>query len=303
MGFIALEISMIKDGTFTADFVGIGAAKAASSWIYQCLKEHPDICASEPKETNFFILGNDKQGIEWYKRHFDHCTGEKVRGEFSPKYLAEDDAAEKIHAYFPNAKIIVCLRDPIERFASAAYYRAATGREDALDTRKMIAQENNVELERGLYYKHLKRFYGLFPAENILVMIYKDIKKDPVAFMQEVYRFLDVDDTFVPPSAHTRKNITSPKRVRLPWFHKVTRGLHQRIVKGPFKKFVPTLKRVGLHKLANVIRKINTRPEERIDPIKDKELYAETRQYLNEFYRKDIQALEKLTGKGLSSWR
>lgn len=289
---------------FTIDFIGIGAAKAASSWIYTCLAEHPEVCVTEPKEINFFTLGNDTRGIKWYKKHFVHCNDEEICGEFSPKYLADEHAAEKIAATFPDAKIIVCLRNPIERFASGIYYRAATGREHELDSREFISNGKHIELERGLYYTQLKRFFDYFPKEQILVLIYDDIEKDPALFMQNVYSFLGVDNTFTPQSVSQRKNITSGKRMRFPFVHKTLQRLDRAVVKGALSPIiVPFLKTLGVHKAARYIKKMNTRPEEKLRPAKEKELYEETLTFLKKYYEDDMTQLESLIGRDLSAWR
>ena len=96
------------------DFVGIGAQKAGSSWVAEKLRLHPEICLSEPKELNFFnekhpYARPDKdnyqsEGISTYLSYFQHCLSQNIRGEFSPNYLWDPRAPERIYQHFPNSK-------------------------------------------------------------------------------------------------------------------------------------------------------------------------------------------------------
>ena len=98
------------------DFIGIGASKAASSWIFSCLKEHPEICVSSKKEINFFNKPyNYNKGIEHYKSFFKHCPKKSIKGEFTPNYINSTQVPQLIHKHFPNVKIIACLRNPIDK--------------------------------------------------------------------------------------------------------------------------------------------------------------------------------------------
>ena len=96
------------------NFIGVGAQKSGTSWIYACLYEHPEICAPI-KEIHFFSRPRYEKGIAWYEKQFDRCAVEKLRGEFSTSYLYTPEAAARIHAAYPDAKIIAVLRNPIDR--------------------------------------------------------------------------------------------------------------------------------------------------------------------------------------------
>src|SRR6056297_2233099 len=101
---------------FSPDFIGIGAMKAATSWIYKCLIEHPEVCGSSKKELHFFDRPqNYKKGIDYYISFFKHCPQDKAKGEYTPNYLYSPATPELISRHFPNVKIIVCLRNPAER--------------------------------------------------------------------------------------------------------------------------------------------------------------------------------------------
>ncbi len=109
------------------DFIGIGAAKAASTWIFTCLNEHPEICSDSRKETNFFSrYYNYKKGIKYYYSLFSHCSEDKIKGEFSPTYISSPQAPYLIYKHFPEVKLIACLRNPVDRAYSEYNFRVRT---------------------------------------------------------------------------------------------------------------------------------------------------------------------------------
>ncbi len=103
---------------FKLDFIGIGANRSATGWIYQCLKEHPEICMSSQKETHFFGK-NHLLGFKFLKNNFKHCQPHQIKGEYSPEYISYPGSPELIRKYYPNAKIILCMRNPIDRLYSS----------------------------------------------------------------------------------------------------------------------------------------------------------------------------------------
>ena len=180
------------------DFIGLGARKAATTWLYQCLREHPEIQMSESKEINYF--GRDElfeKGDEWYFRHFDVCPQNKIQGEFSTHYLIHPDAPKRIFDLMPNIKCIAVLRNPIDRAQSHLEHSRGKERYQNMNVIEAIKSSQHM-LGHGLYGAALERYYQLFPKENILVVWYDDLKKDPKTFLQTIYRFLNVDEKFTP---------------------------------------------------------------------------------------------------------
>lgn len=174
------------------NFLIIGAARCATGWISQCLREHPEIFVARD-ETHFFDLYYDK-GLAWYEQaFFSEYKGEKAVGEKTAEYMFNPKVPQRIAVSLPRAKLICCLRDPIERFYSHYIARRALAR-------KIIFSDL---VQRGLYFKQIKQFLKAnFSQENLLIKIYEDKYIDPVGFIQGIYEFLSVDNTFVPLSAN-----------------------------------------------------------------------------------------------------
>jgi len=103
------------------DFIGIGNGRSGSTWISECLAQHPDVMFSSEKsrkELKFFCVAsnwsNYEKGIGWYLKQFPPYQEGKVRGEFCPSYLHDKKSHVKIKEHFPDVKIIAVLRNPID---------------------------------------------------------------------------------------------------------------------------------------------------------------------------------------------
>lgn len=286
------------------DFIGIGAAKAATTWIHQCLSEHPEVCMADPKEPAFFTNGNREKGFRWYANHFAHCSGEKLRGEISPAYLVRKEAPRLIHEAYPDVKLIISLRDPVERFISACNFKYSLGRYNTLDFSGDVETAYEPDIRRGRYYRHLSRFLEYFNRDQIFPVFYEDIKKDPIAFMQNIFRFLGVDDTFEPPSAYKRSNVTSVNRQRSRLVRRIYYALRTPFTDSKIGRryILPVLRAFGIVWLSKQILALNVRTE-RFPHSQKKEATAEERAHIRSYFEEDIQKLEKLLERDLSMWQ
>ena len=135
------------------DFIGVGAQKSGTSWIYACLYEHPEICAPI-KEIHYFSRErNFKKGIEWYKNIFNTCKKGQLKGEFSTTYLYDGKTPDRIKKEFPNTKIIISLRNPVDR-AFSHYRNEIKGGHIPKNTTFEEAMKNDKSIvEQGMYYK------------------------------------------------------------------------------------------------------------------------------------------------------
>lgn len=286
---------MPRQNNFNLDFLGIGAQRSGTTWIAECLREHPEICLSSPKEIHFF--GTEKYrklGFNWYRKHFN-CRPNQIRGEFDPGYFMSEKAAEQIRENFPDIKLIVCLRNPTERAFSN--YLSTKDLQPQKKSFEESIKQNPQALERGLYYKHLKKYFELFPEENILVLIYEEIKKNPEEFIKKIYNFLDVDKNFKP-SGLNRKSNTS-KEYRLPFVKRWLGKLIKKVKKSYYGVSVSNFfRKIGFKKIYYFIEKINTKKIRKKPTIK-----KQTETYLRNYYREDIRNLEQLIQKDLNSWK
>ncbi|TFG24461.1 MAG: hypothetical protein EU529_04170 [Promethearchaeota archaeon] len=290
------------------DFIGIGAAKTGTTWIYEYLKEHKNICLSSKKETHFFdILGNYKKGLRYYYKFFSHCSKNKIKGEITPSYIYSYYTPFLIKKNFPNVKILVCLRDPIERaYSHYKYNIEMKGKFSIYKNLKETIKYDKEIIDRGLYYQQLKNYYNLFPKEQILVMFYKDLKKNPKEFIKKIYKFLEVDDpNYIPRIINKRIRKTGNKVVRLkvPFLSLIINKSYSVLNKITLlKTFIENSRIMSyLLEISDLNREITFTKN-----LKDPFLFPlnnEIRKHLNQFYEDDIQKLEKLLDKDLSFWK
>jgi hypothetical protein len=269
------------------DFIGVGAQKSGTSWAYTCLYEHPEICAPI-KEIHFFSRPRFEQGKDWYESHFKHCDTNLKKGEFSTSYLYSKETPERIHSLYPQVKLIAILRNPVRR-AISQYKNAIKSGEitEAVPFETFIAQDESV-INQGKYFEQLERYLAVFPKEQLLVLVYEDIKKDPKAFMQRIYRFLGVREDFEASMLNTEVNIA-----RIPKSVSVGRVMHhtaEYLRKVGFDKLVHAIRKTGL---PDVIHTLNTKKahvEQDIDTAA-----------LATYFVEDTTKLSKLLGRDLNN--
>jgi len=283
---------MNSKDNFKIDFAGIGAMKCATTWIYECLKEHPEI-EMPPKDQRdkalFFKENPTKEEIEEYKNWFDKDN--TLKGDFHVHYLESEEACKRMKEYNKSMKIIVCLRDPVERaWSHYNYYKFRVGSSDL--TFKQAVRENPEILKLGLYYKHLKKYYELFNGENILVLNFDDIKKDKLKFIQEIYNFLEVNKSFKPPSLNIKLNLTAFKQTFL------GKILHQKII----AFFLRHTRWAWNLKDSIMIKKILGKFSGIWSKGGDNAMSQSTKKYLRDYYKEDLKKLESLIGDNIKKW-
>jgi hypothetical protein len=191
------------------NFLHIGAAKAASGWLYRVCQEHPDIYVpASPDNANFFTV-HYHRGLEWYERtYFAGAKSQRAGGEFSNSYMVYPPALERIARHLPGVKLTMTLRAPIEALFLAWAHNHLKKKKYGFDARQGIG----VPIARFLhhhghawfrhyvdpyfYARHLEGIYRLFPKANVLVMIYDDLRENSGEFLRRFFEFLDVDAGF-----------------------------------------------------------------------------------------------------------
>jgi len=286
---------------FHVDFIGIGAGKAGTTWVSEMLDSHPEICMSEPKEVNcfnekgsYYINSenpNYNKGLAWYKKHFLHCRRGQLIGEFSPKYFFDLKAPEKIKKIFPDIKLIVCLRNPVDRAFSQYNFIKYYKKKETRSFDEVIRKEPEY-IEKGLYCKHLNKYFQAFDKNQIHIIWFEDFKNYPNEVLKKLFHFLGVDETFNPLNAHQKKNAARQSR-----FHQIPQLMD--LFTGMFIRFrlsfiIKAIKKTGVH---NIIKKANARMID-FTPMSD-----EARSYLRQQFAEDIAGLEKLLARDISHWK
>jgi hypothetical protein len=169
------------------NFLYVGPDKAGSSWLHEMLLKHPDAYLTPAKDLYFFDRYYDR-GLVWYASQFRDARDETIVGEVCQDYLFHPEAAARIHATLGPVKVMVCLRDPVERAWSSYLYMRKHG--IGPDTFSEALRSHPELLEHGRYASGLDRFLALWPREMVHVALFDDLVADPQAFMDSVTDFL-----------------------------------------------------------------------------------------------------------------
>jgi len=169
-------------------FIVIGAVKAATTWIQARLQDNPAIFMPDA-EPHYFSSEFDR-GEDWYRGFFANRSAQaQVIGEKSADYLAHPLAAHRIARALPQARLVLQLRNPVERAYSdyKMFYRRGTLKGPPEEYLRSMDNPYPRFLEDGLYARHLARWYDLFPREQILIYLYDDVTVQPERIVEAVF--------------------------------------------------------------------------------------------------------------------
>jgi len=188
--------SLPKDST-TQFCICIGAKKAGTTWLYRCLQEHPDIRCSPTKEPHYFSKHyNEYEFVEYLKIVDAQATADIVY-ESSVSYLADFNTPARIMEHLPSVKLVLILRNPVER-AFSDYCHFVTKGYISAGTPISIAVEAQPEiLNNSLYGKHLSRYLEFFDTEQLHIIKYEDLSARPQEVLDHLCGFLNIK-TFSP---------------------------------------------------------------------------------------------------------
>lgn len=218
------------------NFIVLGVPKAATTWLYQCLDEHPEVFVPE-KELEFFGSYRYNYGIKWYREKFVNWETELVGGDVSISYFQSHQAPRQMrnHLNCQDLKLIVLLREPIGRALSFYEMRVLKGEnlvsfEDSLN----VPYYRQLYIDTGHYYRYFENYLKYFSREQILVLLYEEIKQDPDRVMEKAFDFIGVNTNYkidmLKRRANVGKSIRNSKRhqaltylgfvfqAKLPWF-------------------------------------------------------------------------------------
>ena len=177
------------------DFLGIGAQKAGTTWLWENLRRHPEIFLPDKKELHYFDNKFD-QSLRYYTHRFEEARG-RIKGEITPAYgILPRDRIDFIRAIMPRVRLIFLMRDPVERAWSQAVMDLVVRRGRAFhevsESEFLAFLESERSVSRGLYCRMLDNWLSLFPSEQLYVGFFEDIRERPREFMSELFAHLGV---------------------------------------------------------------------------------------------------------------
>src|SRR5262245_4918474 len=231
------------------NFLYIGTSKAGSTWLYDVVNRHPEIYMASGKGL-FFFSTHYERGLEWYASHFAAARGERIRGEVSHGYLYDEKACERMAAMDPELKLMVCLREPLDRAFSEYLDGVKNGRVRASFEAQI--ERDPWLLERGRYARYLAPYLERFGRERVHVGIFDELRSDPDAFARKLFEFLGVEPLGLRPAQRERMMPAGEPRSR--WLSQAA------------KKASHAARAVGLRKLrgrvktSRLVREVLYRP-------------------------------------------
>ena len=201
-------------------FFCIGAARSGTTWAWECLRHHPDVEVTQPKETDFFTEQFER-GEVWFLSHFSHL-GRRLCGEVNPGYFHCPEAAKRMANLYPEARLVVILREPLERAVSHVLFRA---RADGVAAEPELLRRYATEemIERSRYYTALSTYRELFGRDRIRVLFYDHLRASPETFQAALYEAVGADPGF--DFAGASKVVNKAKELRFPRLFKLLRGV------------------------------------------------------------------------------
>lgn len=258
-------------------FLIAGAMRCGTTSLNGYLRQHPQIAMSATKEVHFF----DHQfhrGLDWYRSQFTTDPAPPAVGEASPNYLFHTEAPARIADTLPDARLVIVLRNPIDRAYSHYWLDRSLGKVTvpftaAIDTE--LAGERFTYIARGRYRQQMERLFTLVDRRQVLVETFEEMIADPGSVFASVCRFIGVDDTVRPQILGESINAyTRYRSVRV-------RNLSKRLPR--------TARRA--------VGRLNQRP-----PARYEAMDPGTRQRLESVFAEANDGIDDLLGRSLPAW-
>lgn len=295
------------------NFIIIGAEKSATTYLHECLREHPAVFM--PSEEIPFFEDPDylQSNIESFERLFEKACDKKAIGIKRPNYLHKPECPERISRNIPFARLIAILRDPIDRVISAYYHNVRMGFAPIKNINKGLFEIINGKhtekyprameiIDFGFYYEHLSHWLDYFDREQMLIMLYDDIKKNPLDSLRKVFRFLEIDEEYFPQTLNSRPmaGVYCVSRLRLltlqnPIIYTYTSDRMRLFLK----------EKIGLlgSRIVKVINLIDSKVLSRVFGNTKPSLSPDLLAALSSIYQQDTSKLEELLGFSLAHWK
>ena len=194
-------------------FLGLGVQKGGTTTLQKLLEQHPQVWLSPQKELQFFSL-HYHRGPQWYSDCFADAETHQICGDITPYYIFHPQAAKRIASLIPSARLIVLLRDPVERCLSQYFHACRLGLE-SLDLESALAAEparllgsedqlvaaeghhrghqENSYVSRSMYEHQLDRYLQFFDRDQLLIVKSEDLFDRGDDVWHQILCFLEID--------------------------------------------------------------------------------------------------------------
>jgi hypothetical protein len=268
-------------------FIAVGPPRTATTWLHNVLAGHADLPRYN-NETRFFCT-NYYRGIAWYLRHFDP-NSKLTRGEVCAAYFCSTPARERIAELIPIAKIICSFREPVARIYSLYKLKRAFAHWN-WSFEEALGRDSEL-MESGRYAHYLIEWQNAFGHDNVLPLLHEDLTKDPQSYIDRVVDFVgmsrfQLEERWSKP-VHSTETMSDPRN---PQLTSLAANVAEWLKVNHLERFVATVK-------ASKIGGMLLGGGQKIPPLS-----AASATAVRARLRPEIEALEKLLDRDLSSWK
>lgn len=215
-------------------FIGIGASFSGLGFITHCLTAHPQVAETILAHNFFSSERFEKNGLAWYQNQFIESKKKLLNGDCSPAYLATSGTAERIVSSYPDIKLFVVVRNPIDRAIAHYEHAQATRRIGRNIPCSRYLTTTPTAQSDGFYGEHLHEYFAYYSPLQLHIIVYEELVADPLAVIKALYTFLGINSNFVPKQlARFVPPQDAPKR---PSYLYRFRHMVSRTIKSHFKK-------------------------------------------------------------------
>lgn len=272
------------------DFLAIGAQRCGTTQLHAVLAAHPEIYVPRRrKEVHYFDRHFDR-GADWYQAFFPEpaeASSYRAVGEVTPDYIFDPKAPARIADLVPDCRFLVSLRHPVRRTYSA-YLHHLRAFNEKRPFEQFVAEQEDATA-RGFYTGQLERFFGSFPRERFLILIFEEWIAEPQANLARVADFLGLSRSWNDPASLLKRK---HDRTQVPYFATTFHFA---------RRFGQMLTRADQDWIVNLARRVNVRAlfgnRKEVPPMT-----AEMRAHLEALFRQEIADLERLLGREIPAW-
>jgi len=207
----------MKNICYLPNTIAIGPQRCGTTWLQNYFKERKDILLPKgTKETHYFDIYYSK-GLDWYRSFFKNAKSFSRVVEIAPTYFEKTEVPERIYEDLGNITIICTLRNPMIRAFSLYLHLLRFGFTHV--NFRTTVDKNTLILNSSLYSLHLRRWINIFGKENVLIIFFEDLQKDPNNYIKNICTSLNM--LYMPVTNRSKRKIgeaTLPKNYRLSYF-------------------------------------------------------------------------------------
>jgi hypothetical protein len=273
------------------NFLVIGAQRCGTTLLDSILRAHEEVYLPAHRKELHYFDAHFERGVDWYQRFFPgerEARRYRAMGEVTPDYLFDPAAPSRIAAILPECRLIVMLRNPVERAFSGYLHHVRSFGE-----RRSFAQfieEQRDATERGFYARQIKRYLGIFPAEKMHIMLSEEVFQNPEAELVSLARFLRLSRPWKNPASLVQRRV-NPGDV--PYFQMAfyySRRFGEVLSGWGLDQVVDLAKRMGIPSIFGKRRQASGMP-------------AAIHERLQDLYEPHVLELEGLLRRRIDVWR